>query len=152
LSRKGNQASQAVSACLEANVREIFTVYFDGRFWAGVLELYCDEGVRAARHIFGAEPTNPELLEFAGKGEFLSLSRMAEKSPPVPAGQRALSWKRELKKLGEPVGTAAQRAIKAAVTARAAESRATRRERKEADKDRRRELARRKARNKHRGR
>jgi hypothetical protein len=63
-----------------------------------------------------------------------------------------MSWKRELKKIDEPVGTAAQRAIKAAVAARAADNRITRRERKEADKDRRRELARAKAKAKHRGR
>ncbi|MEV4319246.1 YjdF family protein [Actinocrispum sp. NPDC049592] len=133
-------------------MREVFTVYFDGQFWVGVLELYSAEGVRAARHIFGAEPTNPELLEFASKGEFLRLSRLAAQSPPVPVEQRALSWKRELKNLHEPVGTAAQRALKAATAARAVQGKATRKERAEADRDRRRELARAKAKARHRGR
>ncbi len=133
-------------------MREVFTVYFDGQFWVGVLELYSDEGVRAARHIFGAEPTNPELLEFASRGEFGRLSRLAARAPLVPVEQRALSWKRELKHLNEPVGTAAQRALKAATTARAVQGRATRKEHAEADKNRRRELARMKAKKKHRGR
>jgi hypothetical protein len=71
-------------------MNEVFTVYFDGQFWVGVLELHADDGVRAARHIFGPEPTNPELLQFASRGDFDRLARLAAKSPPVPAEQRAL--------------------------------------------------------------
>lgn len=132
---------------------EVFTVYFDGQFWVGVLELHDDDGVRAARHVFGPEPTNAELLEFASRGEFDRLSRLAHKSPPVPAEQRAMSWKRELRNLDRPeVGTAAQRAMKVAVAARTAENKAARKERVEADKERRRAIARAKAKAKHRGR
>jgi hypothetical protein len=131
-------------------VSEVFTVYFDGQFWVGVLEMHGPDGVRAARHIFGPEPTNPELLEFACRGDFDRLSRRAAKSPPVPARQRALSRKREIE--NQPVGTAAQRAMKAATAARAAESKTAGRERAELEKDRRRAIARAKAKARHRGR
>ena len=53
-----------------------FTVFHDGHYWVGVLALTCDDGVRAARHIFGAKPTNAELLAFAGR-EFDELARRA---------------------------------------------------------------------------
>jgi hypothetical protein len=130
----------------------VFTVYFDGQFWVGVLELYAGDGVRAARHIFGPEPTNPELLQFASQGDFDRLARAARKAPPVPVEQRALSWKRVAKRMDQPVGTAAQRAIKAAIAAKVVDGKAARRDRTDAEKDHRRELARAKAKAKHRGR
>lgn len=42
----------------------VFTVYFEGPFWVGVLER--DDGgcLLVARHVFGSEPTNAELLAF----------------------------------------------------------------------------------------
>ena len=39
----------------------IFTVLFDGRFWVGVLERHDADRVRAARVVFGAEPSDVEL-------------------------------------------------------------------------------------------
>ena len=39
----------------------IFTVLFDGRFWVGVLERHDAGRVRAARVVFGAEPSDVEL-------------------------------------------------------------------------------------------
>ena len=39
----------------------IFTVLFDGRFWVGVLERHDAGQVRAARVVFGAEPSDVEL-------------------------------------------------------------------------------------------
>ena len=57
-----------------ASISAQFTLYFDGRFWVGVLELHerrrgaeaNDQGgtVRAARHVFGAEPSDAELYDF----------------------------------------------------------------------------------------
>jgi Protein of unknown function (DUF2992) len=60
-----------------------FTVYYDGQFWVGVLEVESAEGVRAARHMFGSEPTNAELLVFAAGPAFDALSREAHAAPPV---------------------------------------------------------------------
>ncbi|WP_229686568.1 YjdF family protein, partial [Longimycelium tulufanense] len=70
-----------------------FTVYHDGQFWVGVLELQ-EDGIRAARHVFDAEPTNAELLEFATGRAFLAVSAAAHAAPPVSAEQREQQCRR----------------------------------------------------------
>ncbi|MFI5342908.1 MAG: YjdF family protein [Chlamydiales bacterium] len=40
------------------------TIYFDKRFWVGTFERTDKEGYAVARHIFGAEPSDPEVHEF----------------------------------------------------------------------------------------
>ena len=40
------------------------TIFFDKRFWVGSFERTDKEGYVVARHIFGAEPSDPELYEF----------------------------------------------------------------------------------------
>ncbi|WP_370944454.1 YjdF family protein [Amycolatopsis sp. cg5] len=137
-----------------------FTVFHDGRFWIGVYEFREDGHVRAARHIFGAEPTNAELLQFAAGPGFTALSREAERAPAVPMEIRArsrVSAKRlakQAKKAQESagVGTAAQRALRESVAERAVENKAARKRREAEEAARRRALARAQARAKHRGR
>lgn len=45
-------------------MRTAFTVYFEGPFWVGVLESEDEDSLVVARHVFGAEPGNAELLDF----------------------------------------------------------------------------------------
>jgi len=45
-------------------VPAVFTVFFEGPFWVGILESKEGDELSVARHVFGAEPSNPELLEF----------------------------------------------------------------------------------------
>ncbi len=40
------------------------TIFFENRFWAGTFERTDKEGYAVARHIFGAEPSDPEIHEF----------------------------------------------------------------------------------------
>lgn len=40
------------------------TIFFDKRFWIGTFERTDKEGYAVARHIFGAEPSDPEVHEF----------------------------------------------------------------------------------------
>jgi hypothetical protein len=40
------------------------TIFFDKRFWVGAFERTDKEGYAVARHIFGAEPSDPEVYEF----------------------------------------------------------------------------------------
>ncbi|MCE5316902.1 MAG: YjdF family protein [Parachlamydia sp.] len=40
------------------------TVFFEKRFWVGTFERTDKEGYAVARHIFGAEPSDPEIHEF----------------------------------------------------------------------------------------
>ena len=137
----------------------VFTLYHDGRFWVGVYEIHEDGLVRAARHLFGSEPNNAELAAFAAGRGFVRLADEARKAPPVAVEERPtarLNAKR-LAKLAkkaqedEGIGTAAQRALRDAVTERAAENKAARKRRAAAEATRRRTLAKAKSRAKHRG-
>lgn len=40
------------------------TVYFDGRFWTGVFERDSRDGYSVAKVVFGAEPSDAELILF----------------------------------------------------------------------------------------
>ncbi|CAM3509192.1 DUF2992 domain-containing protein [Nocardiopsis gilva] len=99
-----------------------FTVYFEAPFWVGVLELDDEEGVRAARHVFGSEPTGPELLDFTRR-HFLDLYDRALACPPVPADElrradrlrarrAARAAAKDAKRLSDRPSTAAQEAMR----------------------------------------
>lgn len=40
------------------------TVRFEDPFWVGIIEVEGEGDYRVARHVFGAEPTTPEVLRF----------------------------------------------------------------------------------------
>jgi hypothetical protein len=40
------------------------TILFEKRFWVGIFERTDKEGYAVARHIFGGEPSDPEIHEF----------------------------------------------------------------------------------------
>lgn len=40
------------------------TIFFDKRYWVGAFERTDREGFAIARHIFGSEPSDPEVYEF----------------------------------------------------------------------------------------
>jgi hypothetical protein len=42
----------------------VFTIYFEDPFWVGVLESEDFDTLTVARHVFGSEPSNAELLQF----------------------------------------------------------------------------------------
>jgi hypothetical protein len=42
----------------------VFTVFFENPFWVGILESEDEGTFVVAKHVFGAEPSNAELLEF----------------------------------------------------------------------------------------
>jgi hypothetical protein len=39
-------------------------IYFDGGFWVALVERHAGAETFLARHVFGSEPSNPELLRF----------------------------------------------------------------------------------------
>ena len=46
----------------------ITTIYFDGQFWCALIE-QCRKGKNfAGRYVFGAEPTNPQILNWMISG------------------------------------------------------------------------------------
>ena len=169
-----NMSASDNQAGVPASISAQFSLSFDGRFWVGVLELHerrrgaeaSDQGgtVRAARHVFGAEPSDVELYDFllARGGELID---RAAASPPVsvgsttadPSSRRRASPKRAARRAAKEAArarpsTAAQAALAAAreeTAARTSRNRSLRR-RQEADEAwaRRRERAKRR----HRGR
>lgn len=43
------------------------TIFFEKRFWVGTFERTDKDGYAVARHIFGGEPSDPEIHEFVLK-------------------------------------------------------------------------------------
>ncbi len=59
-----------------------FTLFFDGHLWVGVYEIDDGESVRAARAVFGKEPSAAELHEFV-REHGTELVRRAHGAVPV---------------------------------------------------------------------
>ena len=168
-----NMPASDNQAGVPANISAQFTLFFDGRFWVGVLEVHerrrgaeaNDKGgtVRAARHVFGAEPSDVELYDFLLTHGGALIDRAAA-CPPVPAPRSVDSLstprpnpKRAARQAAKEAAralpaTAAQAALAAAreETATRASHDRSRRRRQKADEDwaRRRQRAKRR----HRGR
>ncbi|KAA6212188.1 DUF2992 family protein [Streptomyces albofaciens JCM 4342] len=137
-----------------------FTVFFEDPYWVGVLEIAGPDGVRAARHVFGAEPTGPELLAFALRGADALIAR-ALAAPAVQATAAARPYRPNPKRLARaaareqaarPVSTAAQEALARSFAQAKTENRAAAKRRRAAEDERRRSRARAKAKARHRGR
>lgn len=58
------------------------TIFFEKRFWVGVFERTDIEGYAVARHIFGGEPSDAEVYEFA-LHEYLQLKFGSTKAVSV---------------------------------------------------------------------
>jgi len=135
-----------------------FTVFFDDPFWVGVLEIHGPDGVHAARHVFGDEPSGPQLYDFALSRDYDRLGRRALAGPPkgcAGAAPRRVNPKRAaraaVKEQTTPVSTAAQRAIQASLEQSKTERRTRGRAQRDADADHRRAVVRQKAKARHRG-
>lgn len=118
------------------------TVYFDGSFWVGVLERAepdgtGDENVRAARVVFGAEPTDVQLYEYL-RHAGLDLLNRAAASPAVPGGRAAarpmnpkraarMARREAARVAASGTGTAAQEAVKREIVERKARAAGERR-------------------------
>ncbi len=91
------------------------TVIFESPFWVGIFERMDPDTYQAARFVFGAEPTDPELLEFA-LTVFSSL-RFSQPVRHVNIPRQDVNFKRRMreiiKQMAQPSGcTRAQQAIK----------------------------------------
>jgi hypothetical protein len=116
-------------------MRAVFSVYFEGPFWVGVLESEDGGELRVARHVFGAEPSEPELLDFM-LHRFAALPRFhvpaSSGAREVEAASRPLSPKRALREArrdtARPASTKAQAALAEAREASKAGAKASCRE------------------------
>ena len=77
---------------MQISVSSTLTVYHDGQFWVGLAEHVEDGRYGVARIVFGAEPSDEEILQFAvGKWEKLSFfgGEPTEASKPARSRRRA---------------------------------------------------------------
>lgn len=98
---------------MQISVSSTLTVYHDGQFWVGLAERVEDGTYGVARIVFGAEPSNEEILQFiTSKWAKLTFSgdEPAEASRPAKnPKRRAREASRALKQ--PAMGTKAQQAL-----------------------------------------
>lgn len=105
----------------------VFTVFFEGPFWVGILESEDEGRLEVARVVFGAEPSNAELLHFmlhrfADMPRALSREGADRRRGPVDAKRAVREARREA---GRPVSTKARAALSAARSAIKSERKAS---------------------------
>jgi len=133
------------------------TVFHDGHFWVGVVEEKEDCGkLRAAKLIFGSEPSDQEVLEFVQHRLHEVASRLSRPvETPVSEERRknpkrlAREAARELHMKG--ISSYAQEALKLEHETRKKERQVFSRQQKEEMLERKREIRLQKAKAKHRG-
>jgi hypothetical protein len=130
------------------------TVLYESPYWVGIFERMESGKYQAARFVFGAEPTEPQLLQFAlTKFVLLQFSRPAD-SPDKQA--KPTSFKRRMREVKKQMdipaaSTRAQLAIQQEYEAHAAEREVNHRDERDADQERRFRLKQAKRAEKHRG-
>ena len=76
---------------MQISVSSTLTVYHDGQFWVGLAERVEDGRYGAARIVFGAEPSDEEILRFVAS-EWEKLSFFGD--DPAKANEPAKDPKR----------------------------------------------------------
>jgi Protein of unknown function (DUF2992) len=133
------------------------TVFFNGQFWEGVVEL-CDANFFAAgRHVFGAEPRDSEVLDFVVSNEALNLLKQANAADkgaellPKRVNPKRMARQVSKEMAVQGVSTMAQDAMRLAQEQYKTESKKRSKVTKEAEEEEKRSRARQKAKARHRG-
>lgn len=117
---------------MQISVSSTLTVYHDGQFWVGIVEHVEDGRLSACRIVFGAEPSDEEILQLVvRKWESLQLLGEADAAPPKMAKnpkRRLREAARELSR--RPASTKSQQALSEGRENLKAEKRARRTEAK----------------------
>lgn len=113
---------------MQISVSSTLTVYHDGQFWVGIVEHVEDGRLSACRIVFGAEPSDEEILQLVvRKWESLQLLGEADAAPLKMAKnpkRRLREAARELSR--RPVSTKSQQALSEARESQKIENRARR--------------------------
>lgn len=99
---------------MQANTSTTLTLYHDGQFWVGLVEHVENGQLSAARVVFGAEPSDQEILEFVSGRVWdrLALGGHVEAEPVKIAKNPKRRQREAMKELQRPsVGTKAQQAL-----------------------------------------
>ena len=98
---------------MQISVSSTLTVYHDGQFWVGLAERVEDGRYGAARIVFGAEPSDEEILRFVvnkwAKLSFFGHDSTEASKPAKNPKRRAREASRALKQ--PAMGTKAQQAL-----------------------------------------
>ena len=138
---------------MQISVSSTLTVYHDGQFWVGLAEHVEDGRYGAARIVFGAEPSDEEILQFI-TGKWAKLSFFGDDSTEAskPAKNPKRRAREAAKALKRPaVSTKAQQVLanqREAMKRESAHARSQRRAEEEKARFEQREL---KRKQKHRG-
>ena len=129
------------------------TVFFDGTFFAALVERREGTQLRAAKHVFGPEPSDPEVLNWVLQ-DFakLKLSPGVEAPRAVRATSNPKRRQRQAAKVvSSEIGARSQQALQLARELSAEARRQQSRAQSEADAERKYQLRREKQKAKHRG-
>ena len=138
---------------MQISVSSTLTVYHDGQFWVGLAERVEDGRYGAARIVFGAEPSDEEILQFVvGKWEKLPFFGGEPTEVSRPARNPKRRAREASRALRQPaMGTKAQQTLAAQREAMKRESAHARSRRRAEEADARYERRKQKRKQKHRG-
>ncbi|MBU8786946.1 MULTISPECIES: YjdF family protein [Bacillus] len=133
------------------------TIYYDGQFWVGIVEIVQEGKLKAFRHLFGKEPKDSEVLHFVyhqlaelisqAEKEGISVKAEANKKINPKRLQRLVS--KEMKNAGRSMK--AQQAIKQELDAKKAMKKRLKKQQRDIEKEQKYLLRKQKAKEKHRG-
>ena len=132
------------------------TVFFEDPFWVGVVERRDGQALQAARHVFGAEPTPPELLEFVLRDLDALLEQPLVSLAAEPPAARPANPKRAAREAARQLAqrggtTQAQEALRLQIEQSKTERRRRSRAARDAEEQYKRQVKLRKAKERHRG-
>lgn len=149
----GPTANKATSFAGRLSATCCSSSYHDGQFWVGLAEHVEDGRYGAARIVFGAEPSNEEILRFVAskwaKLSFFGHDSTEASKPPKNPKRRAREAAKALKR--PAVSTKAQQALAAQREAMKRESAQARSQRRADEAETRFEQRKLKRKQKHRG-
>ena len=130
------------------------TVLFEDPFWIGLFEMIDQNGLRACKVTFGAEPTEKEVMEFVDKNWHRLQFSQAIEAPSE--SERKINPKRQLREAkkqmqSQGIGTKSQQALKLQQEQNKAERKQRSKAERVAEKQRQFELRQTKKKEKHRG-
>lgn len=98
---------------MQISVSSTLTLYHDGQFWIGIVEHVENGKLGVARIVFGAEPSDEEILEFVvNNWEGLSFYGSKEPDKPKVAKNPKRRMREAAKALSKPaLSTKAQQAL-----------------------------------------
>lgn len=132
------------------------TVLFDDPFWIGLFEMIDQNGLRACKVTFGAEPTEKEVMEFVDKNwhrlqfsQAIEVSVESERANKVNPKRQLREAKKQMQSQG--IGTKSQQALKLQQEQNKTERKQRTKAERDAEKQRQFDLRQAKKKEKHRG-